>query len=234
MKKVSNTYFDHSCGVIDGHSHITSSQIKLVKSGKEKINHEGCYEQVHSNTTRSYSEKYPYMSLLISNRSDLEKIKSKLDENGVDCSIEIRFDRYHFMPARNTAIIYHKDEFKSLREKVTKDPKFFFFNGKPSIMIKVTNIVKIQGKTELEVKENVKMYEEWLHDEFPREDLNIYKMDREDRGEFYLETKDKLAALFMYFRMVHNRHKAQFWQGHEESLREFVVKGRLTSSKMKI
>mgnify|MGYP000510067485 CR=1 FL=1 len=100
------------------------SNIKEVKSKDEKVTNKGYFNQIESNTKNHI--KFNNMTLLVAYRGDLEKIKSKLTEKNIDSEIEIRYGKYNFNPARNTAIIYHHEDFKVLRETIIHDSRFNF------------------------------------------------------------------------------------------------------------
>ena len=122
--------------------HVIQSEIKEITL-EVPVSEVMTKKQQQYEVTLTNESKYVNMTLLIAKKGDLERIKAKLKENDVDCSIEIRFQKQKLKPVNNTAIIYHNSPFEQVRNVLVNAAQFNFYNGKPVILIAVEKNLKV-------------------------------------------------------------------------------------------
>lgn len=82
------------------------------------------------------------MTMLICKKSDIPTILDRLKKKGLDCHIEIKYAKYKFRAASNSAILYHNERFDKLLEKVAYQPEFKF-GEKFILLILITKFIRL-------------------------------------------------------------------------------------------
>lgn len=181
----------------------------LDQKPAQEVDRRGIKKEIQSTRLEGI---YPGMSLLLAHRNEFENVKQKLIQKDIKCQMEMRFVKYNLTPVKNTAVIYHKDQFQKLNDIITKEPKFKFSNGKSFMLIRIKNYLLIPRWTYQAPRKNqFTQLEKDLRQQFPQEKMRVLEQKKGSRvWMYYFMFETKLAALFMYFKLKHVKQEVRF------------------------
>ena len=172
-----------------------------------------------------------FASLLILQRHNIEKAKQTFRNEGVECEIKHKFDKWNLESASNTVLMYHNAKFEDLYNLIKDNPKFMFA-GKPLIIISITGYLKLVGRAQKNpyTRGQFRNLVSELRKQFPDEVVKLYELKETKGRQYYIECESIESTLLAYYLLNSRKEKTMFRNplrldkmSWEERMDKFIV-----------